>query len=108
MLPGDDHNVRKPSIFRTTRFTALLLIAGLVVPARAAAAGVDFDAGAGDLPAPTVRAKAAIIYNPTTRTVLWEDHAQDQLSIAQPHEDDDGHRLHGATSGSDPGGRGRE
>ena len=27
-------------------------------------------------------AKAAIIYNPTTRQVLWEDHAQDQLSIA--------------------------
>ena len=74
--------MRKPSIFRTTRFTALLLIAGLVVSVRAAAAGVDFDAGAGDLPAPNVRAKAAIIYNPTTRQVLWEDHAQDQLSIA--------------------------
>ena len=78
---GRSH-VRKPSMFRTTRLTALLLIAGLVVPARAAAAGIDFDAGAGDLPAPTVRAKAAIIYNPTTRQVLWEDHAQDQLSIA--------------------------
>ena len=31
---------------------------------------------------PDVRAEAAIIYNPTTGEVLWEDHAQDQRSIA--------------------------
>ena len=31
---------------------------------------------------PDVRAAAAIIYNPTTGEVLWEDHAQDQRSIA--------------------------
>jgi D-alanyl-D-alanine endopeptidase (penicillin-binding protein 7) len=31
---------------------------------------------------PDVRAEAAIIYNPVTGEVLWEDHAQDQLSIA--------------------------
>ena len=31
---------------------------------------------------PDVRAEAAIIYDPTTGEVLWEDHAQDQRSIA--------------------------
>ena len=31
---------------------------------------------------PDVRAEAAIIYNPVTGEVLWESHAQDQLSIA--------------------------
>ena len=31
---------------------------------------------------PDVRAEAAIIYNPETGEVLWEDHAQDQRSIA--------------------------
>ena len=31
---------------------------------------------------PDVRAEAAIIYNPTTGEVLWEDHAQDQRSMA--------------------------
>ena len=31
---------------------------------------------------PDVRAEAAIIYNPVTGEVLWEDHAQDQRSIA--------------------------
>lgn len=31
---------------------------------------------------PDVRAEAAIVYNPTTGEVLWEDHAQDQRSIA--------------------------
>jgi D-alanyl-D-alanine endopeptidase (penicillin-binding protein 7) len=31
---------------------------------------------------PDVRAEAAIIYNPDTGEVLWEDHAQDQRSIA--------------------------
>ena len=31
---------------------------------------------------PDVRAAAAIIYNPVTGEVLWEDHAQDQRSIA--------------------------
>lgn len=31
---------------------------------------------------PDVRAAAAIIYNPETGEVLWEDHAQDQRSIA--------------------------
>ena len=31
---------------------------------------------------PDVRAEAAIIYDPTTGEVLWEDHAQDQRSMA--------------------------
>jgi D-alanyl-D-alanine endopeptidase (penicillin-binding protein 7) len=31
---------------------------------------------------PDVRAEAAIIYNPVTNEVLWEDHAQDQRSMA--------------------------
>ena len=31
---------------------------------------------------PDVRAEAAIIYNPQTNEVLWEDHAQDRRSIA--------------------------
>jgi len=31
---------------------------------------------------PDVRAEAAIIYNPQTNEVLWEDHAQDQRSMA--------------------------
>ena len=31
---------------------------------------------------PDVRAEAAIIYNPTTGEVLWENHAQDQRSMA--------------------------
>jgi D-alanyl-D-alanine endopeptidase (penicillin-binding protein 7) len=31
---------------------------------------------------PDVRAEAAIIYNPVTGEILWEDHAQDQRSIA--------------------------
>ena len=31
---------------------------------------------------PDVRAAAAIIYDPTTGEVLWEDHAQDQRSMA--------------------------
>src|SRR5207247_5702823 len=35
----------------------------------------------GDL-VPDVRAAAAIIYNPTTNEVLWEENSQDQRSIA--------------------------
>lgn len=36
---------------------------------------------AGDL-VPDLRAAAAIVYNPDTNEVLWEEHAQDQRSIA--------------------------
>ena len=31
---------------------------------------------------PDVRAEAAIIYNPETGEILWENHAKDQRSIA--------------------------
>ena len=38
------------------------------------------DAG-GDL-VPDLRAAAAIIYDPDTNQILWEEHSQDQRSIA--------------------------
>ena len=67
-------------MFRTLRLTLLLVVVGLAASARVAAVGIQ--AGAGDIPDPNVRAKAAIIYNPTTGKVLWEENSQGQLSIA--------------------------
>ena len=42
---------------------------------------------------PDVRAEAAIIYNPQTGEVLWEDHAQDRAIDGEHHQGDDRARV---------------
>jgi hypothetical protein len=38
---------------------------------------------------PDIRAEAAIIYNPVTQQVLWEENSQNPRSIRQHHQGDD-------------------
>lgn len=58
-----------------TRLVTVVLIVGLVTLARPGVA-------AGEVPPPNIRARAAVIYNPTTGKVLWGENAQEQHPIA--------------------------
>ena len=58
-----------------TRLVTVVLIVGLATLARPGVA-------AGEIPPPNIRARAAIIYSPTTGKVLWGANAQDQRPIA--------------------------
>ena len=67
-------------MFRTLRLTLLLLVVGLPASVRGTAA--DIEAGAGQIPVPNVRAKAAIIYSPSSGKILWQENSHGQFSIA--------------------------
>ena len=54
----------------------------------------------GDL-VPDLRAAAAIIYNPATNEVLWEENSQRPALDRQHHEGDDGDRVPREQSRSD-------
>ena len=87
--PAAQHSTAKKSTAYSaarsqTRKTKLAQ-ARAVATAREMAATVlpryKVDAGTGEL-VPDLRAAAAIIYDPLTNQVLWEEHSQDQRSIA--------------------------
>ena len=70
------YHLRVPRATRLqTRLVTVVLIVGLATLARPGVA-------AGEIPPPNIRARAAIIYNPTTGKVLWGENAQDQRPIA--------------------------
>ena len=58
-----------------TRLVTVVLIVGLAILARP-------EVEAGEVPPPNIRARAAVIYNPTTGKVLWGENAQEQRPIA--------------------------
>ena len=75
-LTSAGYHLHVPRVTRfQTRLVTVVLIVGLATLARP---GVK----AGEIPPPNIRARAAVIYNPTTGKVLWGENAQDQRPIA--------------------------
>ncbi len=54
---------------------------------------------------PEVRAAAAIVFDPQTNAVLWEQNAHDQRSIASLTKLMTARDVRGRRTGSEPGGR---
>ena len=75
-LTSAGYDLHVPRVTRLqTRLVTVALIVGLATLARPGVA-------AGEIPPPNIRARAAVIYNPTTGKVLWGENAQDQRPIA--------------------------
>ena len=75
-LTSAGYHLHVPRVTRLqTRLVTVALIVGLATLARPGVA-------AGEIPPPNIRARAAVIYNPTTGKVLWGENAQDQRPIA--------------------------
>ena len=69
-----------PLMLRTKLRRLLFVTAWLV--ALSGVVAVCLEPEISRIPDPKVRAKAAILYNPTTGKVLWQENSQEQLSIA--------------------------
>lgn len=76
----DFQNVANPLMLRTKLRRLLFVTTWLAALSGVVAAGLEPETSR--IPDPEVRAKAAIIYNPTTGKVLWQENSQGQLSIA--------------------------